>query len=147
MSKQKPIFIPIGDDCIRDPRIVIGDDGEHYFREWTPILNLKKKTNHEDTVALCQQCELLGGGWDAPEDPAVALTLIDYDRVGPAVHESAIQNTPESGWLWTKQILSESDASSSGYAWSVYVGNGGVGIYYRAGTGFARACRLVPPRQ
>lgn len=134
------------DGCFINTAVAFrAEDGSLYHLEWTPTLN-KKALPQPKCLALAEKCDLRGGGWQAPL-PHELVTLVDYDKRDPATFAELAEDT-RADWYWTRKPLTLDDgASSSGYAWVVDFGGGGVG-YARVGYGgFVRACRRVPPRQ
>ncbi len=127
-----------------EDRLFQAVDGSFYKLQFSPTLNPEERLEHSEAVALAQQCSLDpdGGAWDAPEIHELAA-LVDYTQLDPAVaHE--LKGSTKPSWHWSKTGY----ASVSSYAWGVYFGGGGVGIYLRNdGDGFVRAVRRVPASQ
>ena len=106
-------------------------------------INSPKAKNWDDAVRIGKTCRTLGyDDWQLSSDQEMSL-LIGRAYSKPATYPQLAKHTRFDDWYWTRTT----DASSSGYAWGVGMSHGLVGIGNRTGPGFARACRLVPPRQ
>ena len=134
----------IGNGCFRDHGVLYRDlvTGELFGLEWTPTLNPEDSLTQPECIELAKKCELLGGGWELPAEPAYLAALVNYDTRVPAALPELATDT-QSDWYWT----AKSHASTSGYAWIVYFGGGDVNGSRQYNDGVVRACRRFSPGQ
>lgn len=81
----------------------------------------------KNALACCQSLSLSGGGWRLPTVPELQ-TLVEMDKLSPAIDTTAFPSTAD--WFWTSTPYafgppSPSDGSGSGDAWSVSFNDGG----------------------
>ena len=87
-------------------------------------------------ITYCEGLTFAGqSDWRLPNIKEL-VSIVDYGRFSPAI-DTAIFPTAKSRRYWS----STTSASSTGYAWFVYFGNGYVGSSDKADTSYVRAVR------
>ena len=137
---QRRVELP--ENCFRDiGASLLAADGSRYFLEWTPTLNSERRPRAA-LLQLCADCQLDGGGWDAPTALELA-TLVDHSQEGPATFAELADDT-QSDWYVTKTVDPSSPSDSAVY---VDFHLGSVVWYSQGSGGFVRAVRRVPASQ